>query len=365
MTRTRLVFLPTAVGDSAPFTTFEDRRPVACGSLRLGDPPPTDPARTVVVVPGTEVATHRLELPVKTAKQARAAALVLLEDKLAASVEPHAALGEVGADGRRTVYLVEADRMRRWTDQAEALGISLGALAPDYALLPEPEGDETVAAVVGDRVAFRRADRAGSVEPELAAVLLDDVAAPADGEARDRLIGRGLETLFVDLRQGPFDPRAADAPGWKAWRLPAGLAAALFLSPLLLWGAEIVKHRTAAAELDRRAAAIATEVAPGGRADRSPEDRVGARLADLRRGRSFSPATAALVAGLDQVPGAELINLNYGEDGALRATVAHPNYADVETLRTAAARAGFALREDATASEGGRVLTDVVLEVRS
>lgn len=365
MTRTRLVLLPAAVGDPAPFQTFEGGRPIARGSLRLGDPPPTDPARTVAVVPGTEVGLHRVALPGRTPKQRLAAAAVLLEDRLAARGDAHLALGETGLDGLTDVYATDRSRMTRWLDQAEALGLRLDALAPDYALLPMPDGDETCAVSVGDRVAFRGRERAGAAEPELAALLLADVAAPLEGEARDRLFARGLEAGPVDLRQGDFDPRRAEAPTWASWRLPAGLAAALVLSPAVLWGAEIVRHRSAEAELDRRAEAVARETAPNGRADRPPEDRVRARLAELGRGRSFSPAAAALFTAVERTEGAELVSLLYGEDGALRATVAHPNYADVEAMRAVAAEAGFVLREDATVTEGGRVLTDVVLEGRS
>jgi general secretion pathway protein L len=365
MSKTRLVFLPSSVGDPAPFLTFDEGRVVARGALRLGDPAPTDPARTVVVAPGTEVAEHRLELPVRTVRQASAAAAVLLEDRLAnRGTEPHVALGPTTADGLRSVFVVEAERMRRWTDQAAALGLRPDALVPDYALLPEPEGDETIAALVGERVAFRRRDRAGSTEPDLAPVLLGDVAAPLDGEERDRLVGRGLDTLAADLLQGPFDPRRADGPAWKRWRLSAALAAALLLSPLLLTAAEIVRHRTAAAEMDRRADALAAELAPNVRPGSPPDERMRQRLSDLRRGERFVPATAALFTALEQTPGAALMSLLYGEDGAVRATVSHPNYSDVEAMRQAVAEAGFALREDATVTEAGRVLTDVVLEPR-
>lgn len=367
MTRIRLVFLHDGPDAPAPTLTLDaEGRVLARGAIRPGQGAPVEAARTILVIPGVDAAAHRIELPTANPRQARAAAAVLLEDRLAVRGATHLALGAQGADGMRTVVAIDPERLRGHLDHAARLGVEPDAVAPDYALLPEPEGDVLAAVRFGGTAAVRGADRMLAVDADLLPLVAGDrpLEIVEDPSLRERVLAAGAASPAVDLLQGDFDPAAARRPVLRDFRLAAGLAAVLILSPLVLWGAEVVRNRLAAETLDNRAEALADRVAAGVRPDADPLVRVEARLSDIERGRAFASGAATLFAAVEQAPGAELMSLLYGPDGAIRATVAHSDYADVETLRAAAARSGFSLTEDATLSEGGRVLTDVVLERR-
>jgi general secretion pathway protein L len=179
----------------------------------------------------------------------------------------------------------------------------------------------------------------------------------------EALIVRGARAPAINLLQGVYAVGGNDNAGdLKRWRRAAVLAAVLAASPLILWGAQIIIDRSAAASADRQAAAIADRLAPAAAADRAPEQRLALRLAELDQGERFLSAVAALYAVIEKTPGSAVTNLFYGSNGQIRATVAHANYSDAQSMKAEAALYGFSLVEDATSTEGGRVMTDIVLE---
>lgn len=368
MTQTRLVLLPERPGEPAPSLLLDaDGRVLARAPVRTGEP--AVPARTVLAVPGTAVAFHELEIAARTEAQASAAARALLDGRLAAAGgAQHVATAPASSPGRRSVLVADAARMTAWMDQAAALGLDPDVIVPDYALLPEPSEIDAPATAVnfGDRTAVRGAGRAFAVEDDLVETLLDgrETRRVTEDAPLERLLARGALTTPWNLRSGPYAKGVKPPVSWRDARLPAVLFALLLTTPLMFLGAETLRDRLAVGDTEAEVSALAAELAPRAAPGADPLAGLRDAAAAARRRSGFTPALAALFEGMKAVEGAELVALTYGGDGALRATVAHPNFADLETLRAAAARAGLQLREDATQTESGRVLTDVVLEPR-
>ncbi|MBW8310860.1 MAG: hypothetical protein K0M64_02390, partial [Rhizobium sp.] len=247
---------------------------------RLERLPPGATPRRVLAVPASELALHRLEMKAATPAQARAAAWHLLDGRLA---QPREALElAVGADGdRRWVAVFTPAARERWLARAAARGFLPDAVLPDCLLLPEPtdEGEAFVAAdtglwrVRGHQLAF-------SAEPALAAQVLGSRphtrvdASPAI----ESLLLRGAQApaFALDLRPPRADkPQAGAVPA----RRLAALAAALLLSPLLVWAAQGLRHELGAARAEASANAALLAVAPDAAGPGRPLARARAELA--------------------------------------------------------------------------------------
>lgn len=366
---TRLIFLPDHADGSASSITFgEEGRVIARALLRSDAENPPSMSRDVVVVPGVEVVVHTVALPMRSERQARAAAAILLEDQMASSSDAvHLALGPVTADGQRLVAVVSVQRMTAWLDQAARLGVKPSAVVPTYALLPEPQdGVVAVAAILPTELSLRGGGIAAAVEPELFAPLVGDrpIRRIDDVAEREQMLAIGAAAPAFDLLQGPFAPNAGRADGPRDFRRAAILAAVLLASPFLLWGGQIARDRWAAADNGNRAQILADRLAAGRDQGLPPVERLRRQEERSQGGQRFIRATSALFSVVEQTPGAGVVSLYYGAGGQTRATIAHANYSDVDAMKQQAARLGFDLREDSTSTENGRVISDLVLEAR-
>jgi general secretion pathway protein L len=369
MNPVRLILLPR--GPDAPilYRVVEDGRTAERGVLTPGQPAPHPDLPAVAVVPGEDVACRWLGLPAGREAQAAAAAGFLLDDQLAGPRETlHIAVGRPEADGQRLAVVVDRARMQAWLDRLAAVAVAPRAVVPDHLLVPEPAGEATAA--------VRLTDGAYAVRgPRLAltcdADLLEAVAGPGrrivdDPAEGERLMAAGAEAPPVDLRQGAFAPAGAGPTRRVNWlAVAAGLLA---LSLPAAPGVEAFRHHLAAERAEGRAQALAGP-APAGAAsgDTTSGDAVGrlrSRLARRQAAEGFLAAVAAVFAEVRKVDGMELQELLYGEDGALRINVAHPNYTDIELLRTGLVQAGLAVEEASTMTEGDRIVSDLVVRPR-
>lgn len=369
MNKTRLIFLPEEPDGSASSITFDEQgRAIARAVLRSDAENPPSLARDVVVAPGVEVVVHALMLAMRNEKQARAAAAILLEDHMASSTDAvHIALGPIAADGQRLVAVVSEQRMRGWLDQAARLGVQPSALVPTYGLLPQPQdGFVAVATVLPTEISLRGSGIAAAVEPELFAALVGDrpVRRIDDAAEREQMLAAGAAAPAFDLLQGVFAINAGRASRPQNFRRAMVLAAVLLASPLLLWGAQIGRDQWAVAENRRQAEGLADRLAPGADQGLPPAERLLRQEDRLDSGQRFIRASSVLFTLVEQTPGASVVSLYYGAGGQTRATIAHANYSDVAAMTQQAARQGFDLREDSTATENGRVVSDLILEAR-
>lgn len=98
---------------------------------------PAGGQRCVAVVPGEQVTTRTLSMPVRNRQKLLAAIPYAIEDSLITPVdELHFTLLHSGADNQVTFAYVERALMKAWLEQAGQAGIKLVAIVPDYLLLP-------------------------------------------------------------------------------------------------------------------------------------------------------------------------------------------------------------------------------------
>lgn len=362
MRRIRLILLPTIAGDPAPWLTVDaSGQPLERGQLAVGDPPPLADMATVAIAPGADVLVRWLQVPGRTEAQSRAAALLLLQDELAADPERlTCALGPVPAPGEpRLTAVVSTSLVEAWSDHLAALGLSADVIVPDSLVPQAPEDDQTLNAIrFGPRLALRGRGFAAGVEPELAEAVaggrrlavLEDMA-----EIERRLIATALNP---PVNLAPRLRRAA-RPG--RWRIAAALAVAVALSPLVLAWAEAGRDEVIARDLNARSAALATtafdDIPPG--ADPVAEAR--RRLSTLPPPGGPAQAASALFAAVEAVPGSELDSLVTDAAGVVRATLTYGAYADLEALKGAVVQRGLALTEQSVLEENGRIVADVIV----
>jgi len=370
MRRKRLVF--AAHDPQAPPTYLllnELGEAVGRGEQPLRAEPPAVPTDVVLVVPGVDVVARWLRLPGRNDAQARAAAALLLEDERAWGDEAlHLALGRPEADGERLVVAVGAARMQAWLDLARLHGLEPAAVVPDHLLPGEPEDGGPVAVVAGGMTIVRGRRLAFTCEPDLAPLLLDGRAPRTvdDPDAVERLWAGGASQLPLDLRQGAFAPSDGRRLEPRMLRRAAVLAGLLLVTPILLDGAQAVRLNLAARAAEAATARAAASVLPKGTALNDPAAQTAAQLARLELAAGGGPAglAAQLFRALSEIDQAQVEGLTISDDGALRASISHENYSDMELLGDALRRAGVAFREEGGREEAGRIVSDVILGVR-
>jgi general secretion pathway protein L len=368
MKRTRLVFAPTRPQDAPTYLLLDEAgEPVGRGEQLVHAAPALTPTRVVLVVPGAEVAARWLQLPTRNDAQARAAATLLLEDDMAFADEVlHLAVGPLEADGYRLVATVAEARLRGWLDLARTYGLTPDTVVPDHLLPPEPLDGRALGLPLGDLVAVRGPRMAFACEPEMVELLAGGEVEVLNAEAAVRRLAEGAGGDLLDLRQGAFAPADGARPAPRQIIRAAILAGLLLLSPAIVDGVQAVRLNLAAGKLEIDTARRAAEILPKGIAVDAPAAQVEAAVARAELAAGGGPAglAARLFVALSGIEGAQLESLIVSEDGALRATLSHGNYSDVELLKGAMAGSGAGLREEASREEAGRIVSDVILGVR-
>ena len=370
MKRTRLVFAPPAPQQPATYLLLNEfGEPVGRGEQPLSPVDPVVPETVVLVVPGVDAAARWLHLPARHDAQARAAAALLLEDSQALDDEAlHIAVGPLEADGHRLVVAVARAQMQAWIELVRLYALTPEAVTPDHLLLPEPEDGRPVAARLGEMLAVRGPRLAFSCEPDLAPVLIDDpdlqvLERPDEVEAR---LAQGASRPLLNLLQGDFAQRDGRQLSRRDLLRQALLAAALVLSPILLDAANAARLTFAAREAETAAERRAAQVLPKGTAISDPAAQTSAHLRRLEIAAGGGPAglAARLFQGLASLEGAQAEGLIVSPDGAMRATVSHVNYSDMDLLADALRAQGVAFKQEGVREEGGRIVSEVILGVR-
>lgn len=329
---------------------------------RLPSLPPGVAVRRVLAVPGGQLSLHRVKLNASTPAQAQAAAWHLLEGRLASDRRDLAlTAGATGED--RWVAVFEPAAREHWLARAAAHGFTPDAMVPDCLLLPEP-GPGAPATVAAGRSVWRvrDVDLAFSTEPALAVhVLASRPRTVVEDETRiqDLLLrGAGANATALDLL--PVE-RAGRGGAAVPTRRLAILAAAVLLSPLLVWAAQGLRHELAADRLTARAEASLVAAAPQAAGPGRALPRARAALALQQAPDRFGRLAAALLEAQAQVPGTRLQSLRLDADGVLAATWEHAQSTELELLRQSLAERGVDLAEQASQPHDGGWLTTVLL----
>jgi general secretion pathway protein L len=355
MSPLRLILLPRVEGDPIQVRVVADGRVIQRGVLAPDQGGASD-LPTVAIVPGEDATCRWLALPGGRQAQAAAAAGFLLDDQIAAPRDTlHIAVGPPEADGQRLAVVVDRARMQTWSDLIAALNVRVSAIIPEHLLLPEPEGDEVVYAAVAEGVAAVRGRRlALTCEEDLLAAVAGEGARQLSPDEADALMAWGAAAPLLDLRQGAFAPAGARVARGGVNRL-AVIAVLVGLSILALPAVQAVRHHLAARSAQAEAQALA---GPG---EGEPAVRLREKLDRLQAAERFPAAAAALFSAVESIDGMELQGLLYGGDGALRVSVAHANYSDTEQFRTRLSGEGLDVEESSTVTEGGRIISDLVV----
>jgi general secretion pathway protein L len=303
----------------------------------------------------------QLRLPARSATQARAAARLMLRDRLAGDPAGlHLAIGAPGEDWQRLVVAVEPAMLRDWLARAAATGFEADRVVPAPLLLETPAPDIARVAefdgqwlVHGDGLCF-----AG--EPELATQVLEGRTTEhlPDAEAA---LASGAPRPAIDLLQDAFAIRAEPRRGWPAWRRAAILAGLLPLSPLLLAAAGALRDHFAARQAEALAADLVRSVVPAMPPDADPLAVLRSHWNHLQGPDRFTTSHGRLFEAVAGIDGAELDRLEW-RGGALHAAVVLPDAAGLEQLRSALSAAGLELvEEDASPGGAGRVRHQIVL----
>lgn len=238
--------------------------------------------RVVLLVPGPDVLTARVELPPMSPARMRQTLPYALEDQFAEDIDRlHFASARRLPSGEVPVSAVARERLETWLGRLAELGIVPHAVYADTDGVPDTPSTLTLI-VDGNRVYGRRPGQAPFVLEDLPlTAVFELIAARSDGaeEVRhvdlyvdasaeadlradvealgarvasvdpralgDGVVGRLAQTLLFEpgpnLRQGPYAPKSNAAALARPWRPAAGLAAALLV---LAFVSEAVEYLT-------------------------------------------------------------------------------------------------------------------------
>lgn len=310
--------------------------------------------RTVLAVPGTDVAMHWLELDGDlTHAQAAAAARMRLADAVAAPIEEmHFAAGRV-ENGLTAIAAVPVARMQAWLDAARPLAIDPDLVIPAPLLLLAP-GNGLVRHRIEDAsiADYRGTARAFALEDDLAALLLgEENIADIDEAVRDAGLGPALADPAINLRQGLFARRREIVVDRARLRWLFTLAIVLLAVSLLI---EIVTTVRTTFAADR----IAAEAAEARAALGQPGQ------AGPRRG-GFGAAAGVLFESVRDTPGAEVTQITYQADGSLRANLLADSQATLDGIRARIAQRGMQATGGLPSTVNGRAAGEIIVRPRS
>lgn len=375
-----VIKLPPETGDPAQWIVVDSnghrRTELREGALEEA----AEAARECAVigmVPGHDVLTATVDLPIKSGARLRAAVPYALEDNLASDVEDlHFATGTNSPGGLIRVAVVAHELMEGWIARLHEAGIYPSRLVPDYhGVQSVPNSISLVAA--GDDLMFNDGNElectVEGVQPSDAlalAGLLEEgeseeseeeeeaaegasrhLVAWCDEESADRFthdfnalrneldsvdvnvmregaMPRLAATLAtgagINLLQGPYGKKTEFAAVFRPWRLAASLLIGVFVLGLAAKGVDYVQLSRQQEALQAQYAALYQTLRPGD--SRVPADPIGAADSVLRQlvGNSAGP-TQVFLPSLMQL--AEALNAN--EDANVQAVSYRAGVIDV------------------------------------
>src|SRR6478736_3176252 len=267
--------------------------------------------KVAFLVPAGEVSFFQAMLPSGNEARLLQLAPFALEDQLSQDIDSlHFAVGprEPGT-GTVPVAVTERANMRQWLDRAARLQLIPQALFSESDLAPSLPGHVTMV-----------------------------VSTP------------------INLLQGDYKPRGRSTADWKAWRWPAGLAAALLLMHVAgsLW--QLHQLHKASAALDESTAQLYGSIFPGQRPGIDPRRTLERRLSALAGGGGargeLNSLLAAVAAAKQNVPVAKLESLNF-KPGSMQLKLTAPDASTLEQFNQALRAGGYAAELSAGNARGG------------
>ncbi len=369
MTDMNLLILPTDPEQAAVNLRLGATGEILARSeLVPGQARPAVDRACLLAVPAALIGLHRLRLVASSSAQAAAAGSRMVEGRLAVAREQlHVAVSEKDASDERWIAVVSPEHMRSWLGRAQALGFKPESMVPDCLLLAAPEHEDFTVLASAAAWRVRGHALAFSAEPALAQALLagKTLARIESSDQMERALALGAvrTPLAIDLLQNAFSRRPAPAVGWTAWRRVAALAAAVLLLPLLGWTAQAMRHELGENAIESRSSAALAAVSDQEASDSSAFVRARSELARLRARDAFAITSDALFASLSAIPDASVRVMDFGEDGVLAITLAHPGAGDVASLRELLAARGIDVAELSSTQREGSMQSELLLSL--
>lgn len=349
--------------------TLEQAAPLAVGR------------RVAVIVPPVDALATDCEAPAKGSAKLAQVVPYALEERVADEIENlHFALGQRSAQtGRVSVVVVERKRIDAWLAELRAAGLQPHAIYSAATLLPSMPG-QLIGLLEDDSITLRGPEGPPFVFPStsIAAAIdmaLDQLSSPVEGlepatpglllyvgeqewnahqneidALRDRFTGVKVQMLphgslsllapaaaaneAINLLQGPLAVASPLEKSWKAWRVAAILAGALFCVHVGARYFELTQLRKAEAALDAGIEDAFRRAMPGQMNATNARRRVEARLAEIRGGGgsgSLLPALAAVADARSAAPDAVVEGLTF-RDGKLDLRIRAPDASSVDAI---------------------------------
>lgn len=360
MNGTRFVFLPLGAENPATYLTCGDDGAI----LERGSFPHAEalaPAHTVLVLPGCDVLARFLELPDSAPVQMTAAARLALKSEIAAPLEElHLSIGSANSGGLRPVCLIDRVVLASYMDRAAELGIVPDRVVPDHMMLKEPEDDTIHAAFFGSQVIVRGRNLAFTCEPELAWLLVGSRPVHAVEGDIEHILATSAMAETIDLLPRDFGRKRKGAITLGSFKRVAYLAAALLLSPLALWSAEIAAGHFSARALEMRADAMERSL-PGAVQSGDPAAYARRQLSGMKIHDRYLLATSLLFDAVAQSDGIELQSYAYRNDGVIRAVLLHAGAPEIEKLIPVLEQAGVSATSEPATDSNGRAATALIV----
>jgi general secretion pathway protein L len=336
--------------------------------------------RVLLLLPGSEITIAEPELPLRGGARLAQAVPFALEEQLASDVETlHFAVGSRAAGAVGTpVAVVARNLFDRWQRECEAAGIHPDAAYADAAAVPVGASGCTL--LLDEASLF--VHRANGLPYVLDAEPLQDAldlvlgAAGETGEhvtfyagtadyERHREVIEGMRTRTaslqvkllpegplpllaaqtasgagVNLLQGPYAPRSSLGTRFRAWRLPAALAAAaalLFLAgqAVTLWQLNRA-DRALQAQIDE----VAAQVFPGQKVVDPVAQMRGLANARSASGGGLLPVLSVLSQALAQAPDTRIEAMSF-RGNALELRLTAPSVQSLDDIQQSMNRDGI------------------------
>ncbi len=370
----------------------------------------------IVLVPGSDVVTTTVDLPIRAGAKLRAAIPFALEDHLASDVEDlHFASGKHLDSGLLPVAIVASATLETWLGRLHYVGIFPSRLVADYEGVQRMPNTISMIAT-GDAIMLNDgAELEFSIEgvqPSDAlalAGLLEDTDPLADDEddTRDndenaprhivawcdpeeaerfahdwnalrndfdsvdvnvmpdgafpRLAATVAAGAGVNLLQGPYGRRTEIAAVLRPWRIAAGLLLAAFVLGLVGKGVDYVQLARQQAALEEQYIALYQALRPGD--TRIPADPIGAADSVLRQvigngaapTQIFLPSLMQLAEAIVANREAEVSAVSY-RAGIIDVRLSAPDVATLDKIQKAVAESGrfTASIQDTSQDDAGR-----------
>lgn len=327
--------------------------PLGALSARIAD---DEKKELVVALAGEDALSRVMALPMKSERDLRRAATLVLEDQTAAPIEGPVLAFAPEEDGKRLTSVLREAVIADTLDALAEFGLDPDILTIDHACLPEPEEGEVVVLRLGPRTAVRSEDGAFTSEADFA----EAVIGASDPETVTSVGLDDLEPEFApNFRTGAFRKRRA-LPDWRPYRLAASLALVAGAVFLLANLAEGTRYASAASVKRQQAEANFSRAFPG-----TPivdmERQIRGR-ANGRQGSDFLPLAANLAEVLRTQETTTLSSLTYSADGELTAELTFASFSDLEAVTAALSERGIVAEEGSdTRREDGALVTRLFL----